>query len=550
MNQANENGGSLRQTARLCKRWLRRHFARRLHIHDLLHWPAAERPWPWQQGNHLASWLARFGLSPPFPLPDPAGFSAAVALYEYLPEVRSVFPLGLTPFGLRPFTGWLLTDGLTSHGMSLEKVLGFLQGTPEKSGQLWAISYLNQPEWQEKFPRALRFEEEWRKLLAWLRRKYPLRGNARWLPAFPCGLLGETGRVQVAGHFQYPSGLQVAADALVESLQAAGCPVSRRGVPAAATDQPRDFSCRALLETGQTIVVMSPQPYFASWASRAGVFLPPPHRVYGVWYWEMEETPDEWADLTEGVEELWAPTTFIQKALEKTLTGKVAAMLPAVTLPSFQPLTRAELGLPMEDFLFLFVFDLASVMERKNPLGLIRAFDMAFENAPGTGLVIKVSRGEQHPREMNLLLQAAKGKRVALLEGNYSREKVLALMQACDAYVSLHRSEGFGLTLAEAMLLGKPVLATDYSGNTDFLDASCSLPVNFTRVELAQDFGPYKKGWHWAEPDLADAAEKMRRLASDRQLALRLGELGRQRALKLFSNKAAGQRMLARLNRW
>jgi glycosyltransferase involved in cell wall biosynthesis len=248
------------------------------------------------------------------------------------------------------------------------------------------------------------------------------------------------------------------------------------------------------------------------------------------------------------VQELWAPTTHIQKALTKVVSIPVIPMLPAITLPSFTPLSRKELGLNEDEFIFLFVFDLASIMERKNPLGLIRAFKLAFASMPKIKLVLKVSRAKNYPEEIKLLREAIEGANIYLDISDMAREKVTALMNSCDCYVSLHRAEGLGLTIAEAMLLGKPVIATAYSGNLDFMDDNTSLLIKYDRVELDQDYLPYQKGWHWAAPDEKDAAEKMRWVYENHASAKLLGEAAKLKLNDLLSPKRAGERMIARLD--
>jgi glycosyltransferase involved in cell wall biosynthesis len=293
---------------------------------------------------------------------------------------------------------------------------------------------------------------------------------------------------------------------------------------------------------------MAPEPYFADCFNRAGVYSSLEKRTFAIWYWELEEAPAHWAGLTQGVQELWAPTTHIQKALTKVVSIPVIPMLPAITLPSFTPLSRKELGLNEDEFIFLFVFDLASIMERKNPLGLIRAFKLAFGSMPKIKLVLKVSRAKNYLEEIKLLREAIEGANIYLDISDMAREKVAALMNSCDCYVSLHRAEGLGLTIAEAMLLGKPVIATAYSGNLDFMDDNTSLLIKYDRVELDQDYLPYQKGWHWAAPDEKDAAEKMRWVYENHASAKLLGEAAKLKLNDLLSPKRAGERMIARLD--
>src|SRR5262249_1429867 len=153
--------------------------------------------------------------------------------------------------------------------------------------------------------------------------------------------------------------------------------------------------------------------------------------------------------------ELWAPTRFVADALRRDLPLPVFDMLPGIEMPPADRVPRSALGLPERDYLFLFAFDMASTAERKNPLAAVAAFPRAFADRPGVALVLKVSRGWVGPEALSQLQQAADGRSVILIDEMMSYERALALTGACDAYVSLHRSEGFGLTMAEAMALGK-----------------------------------------------------------------------------------------------
>src|SRR5262249_50653039 len=152
-------------------------------------------------------------------------------------------------------------------------------------------------------------------------------------------------------------------------------------------------------------------------------------------------------------------------------------------------------NLPKDETLFLFTFHMMSVVERKNPLGLIRAFNRAFRPDEPAHLVLKTSFGDRYPKQMEKLRKAAEGFRITIIDEIYSPSDVLALMEACDVYVSLHRSEGLGLTMAEAMLLGKPVVATGYSSNTEFMNAENSLLVDYKLVKIGRPVPPYNANY-------------------------------------------------------
>jgi len=234
----------------------------------------------------------------------------------------------------------------------------------------------------------------------------------------------------------------------------------------------------------------------------------------GFWHWETANFPEQWHDRFAYLDEIWVDSGYVQKTLAAVAPIPVVNVRLPLHAPQPAGLTRAELGLPDDRFLFLFVFDMASGMERKNPLGLIRAFRLAFRPDEPVHLAIKVSRGEKHPAEFAALRRAADRAGVTLLDRLLPRGEVLALLADCDAYVSLHRSEGLGLPLIEAMYLGKPVVATGYGGVTDFLDDETGFVVRHRLVALEKSQGPYPVGAVWAEPDVEHAAALMRALAN------------------------------------
>src|SRR5262249_23746268 len=144
-------------------------------------------------------------------------------------------------------------------------------------------------------------------------------------------------------------------------------------------------------------------------------------------------------------------------------------------------------------------------------------------------------------------IEAATREEVILVDRVLSRAETLMLMNSADCYVSLHRSEGVGLTLAEAMLLGKPVIATAYSGNLDFMNRGNSLLVDYRRTRLEEDAWPYPKGSVWAEPSIEHAAELMRWVIEHPAEANALGEQARRDLRELMSLEAYGQRLAAAL---
>lgn len=534
---------------RYIRRIYRRRFALQLNLDDILHWPKIDES---LNKSNIKDWLFRIPTLIPAERSNSTfelSMKGVITFYENRPEVRTMFPMGITLSGMKAFLAYMVYHLKPEDGLSLFDIYSFFRTVESFPSLTTTIVYLNHPQYQKLFPNALEDEDHWIEFVQHLKKTFDIKAdwiNEAWLDNKPEKPIHPG--VNVLGHFCYPSGLQVAATLVVESFEKAGHQVFRRSIPASPNDTPRGKIFRSLLQHKNTIIIMAPEPYFADCFNRAGVYSSPEKRTFAIWYWELEEAPAHWAGLVQGVQEIWAPTIHIQKALAKVLSVPVIPMLPAITLPPFTSLTRKELGLNEDEFIFLFVFDLASIMERKNPLGLIRAFKLAFNSKQKIKLVLKVSRAKNYPAEIKLLREAIDGANIYLDISEMSREKVTALINSCDCYVSLHRAEGLGLTIAEAMLLGKPVIATAYSGNLDFMDDDTSLLVTYDRVELDQDYLPYQKGWHWAAPDEKDAAEKMRWVYENPEAAKLIGDAARLKLNDLLSPKQAGERMIARLD--
>jgi glycosyltransferase involved in cell wall biosynthesis len=222
----------------------------------------------------------------------------------------------------------------------------------------------------------------------------------------------------------------------------------------------------------------------------------------------------------------------------------------SISVPDRPPLgvRRGYFGLPADAFVFLFAFDCHSLLERKNPLAVVRAFREAFGLRPGVQLVLKAMHAAPASPEYRELARACAGQgNIRLLDAVMSRAEMHALMLCCDAYVSLHRSEGFGLTVAEAMAMGKAVLATAWSANADFMTARNSCPIPYRLVPLQRDHGPYRAGGLWADPLHGSAVEAMRRVALTPGLARRLGEAARADVRRHLSPQRVGQLIYSRL---
>ena len=275
--------------------------------------------------------------------------------------------------------------------------------------------------------------------------------------------------------------------------------------------------------------------------------LTPSYRI-GMWYWEVENFPTTQHDGFTHVDEVWVATEFVRRAIEPHSPVPVRTVTPPLPQRGPAPtLTRTDLGLPDRP-VFLFSFDYLSTAERKNPLGLLDAFERAFPGGEGPVLVIKSINADRRPSEAERVrLRAAGSPAVLLIEEYLDAEARDALVALCDVYISLHRSEGLGLTMAEAMAWGKPVIATGYSGNLQFMTQDNSFLVPWTPVRIPPGAEPYPPGGVWAEPDLDAAADLMRLVIDQPGVAAARGAQAARDIARLHSPKVAGARIAAGL---
>lgn len=266
----------------------------------------------------------------------------------------------------------------------------------------------------------------------------------------------------------------------------------------------------------------------------------------GIWAWETSVFPLKWYDRFNLVDEIWVGGSFMARGISMASPVPVLVM-PHVVRPAKVKADRERFGLDPGEFTFLFSFDFHSTLSRKNPMALIEAFRRAFDTSQPARLVLKSLNGADCPVEMGALRDAARGLRVTFMDVSLDECDRWALMASCDSFVSLHRAEGFGLGIAEAMAMGKPVIATGWSGNTDFMNVGNSLPVKFRLAPLEQSDPPYEKGSIWAFPDLDDAAEKMRLVFHNRELADEMGSNAAGHMAEFHSHEAIGALLERRL---
>ncbi len=528
-------------------------------------------------------------------------------IWQHRTDIRYHYPDALLPMGWRNFRRWLDMYGPNEYGKFSESTFEKIevrvhQQTPEDL----AISYLQNPQWQQTYPLAFtvfdrdRFPK-WiesqlppelaskvprpevftsveqlyrlgkvhpevgqllsrvgcnpnaaRDIARWVhgpgRRAFHL--GSKWLAQFDAdvaeGKLARRG-INFAGYLGYGAGLGEAARGLLAALNTTGIPVSARNVPhTIGADKVLGSETMGVDLYDKTLMVLQPDALDYHLSGCGTTYNREGYHI-GMWTWELENVPDTWTAGFERVDEVWTPSDFVTQAVRRSTELPVRTIPYSVELGEIEPIDRRLLGVPEDHFMFLFMFDISSVMERKNPMAVVRAFKKAFSLGDKASLVLKVGRSDYDALSFAHLRQQTANHSIHLFTSPLSRARCNGLMETADCYVSLHRSEGFGLSLAESMLLGKPVIATGYSGNMDFMTAKNSLPVEYQLIDVPDGLPFYKPGNRWADASVDHAASLMRKIYKNPEKAAEIGRLAQQQMRAQLSNEAIGRRIANRL---
>ncbi|WP_394614685.1 FkbM family methyltransferase [Lentzea sp. JNUCC 0626] len=349
--------------------------------------------------------------------------------------------------------------------------------------------------------------------------------------------------VNVVGYLTAELGVGEMARIVHDAIDQAGVPVAsvvedelvtnRKGIDRPGTvGEPRFPVSLLCVNADQTQAVLRHRPQVG-------------HHRYriGLWAWELEDFPEHMHAAFREVDEVWTVSDFVRDALTKHATVPVKTIPVPVRDPG-EPDRRPD----PEQARFLFAFDFASIGERKNPWGVVTAFQRAFEGRDDVRLVLKAINGAKHPHVAEKLrVLIADDDRIELVERYLSVAELDELYATSTAYVSLHRSEGFGLTVAEAMARALPVISTDYSSTTEFLDDRTGWPVPYQLTVVGKGNYPYPEDSHWADPDLDAAAAAMREVADNPEEAARRGRAARTHVLRTRSMRDAATWMREQL---
>jgi glycosyltransferase involved in cell wall biosynthesis len=272
------------------------------------------------------------------------------------------------------------------------------------------------------------------------------------------------------------------------------------------------------------------------------------HYNIGAWHWELPTWPAHFARIQQMVDEVWVFSDYVKAGFSALTDIPVRRMPLAVELPETAGPDRQAFGLPAKKFLFLVMFDGNSWLSRKNPVGAVRAFKAAFPTDRDVGLVIKAISLEKNSAGWKSMLQEIDGdERVVVIDKSLSRVDVTRLMASCDAYVSLHRSEGFGRIIAEAMLLGIPTVTTNFSGNVDFCTRETSYLVDGELVPLNASEYLFAEGQFWCDPDISQASSQMLRVRNNASERLQFARTAQRNIAENYSIEAVAKSYTSRL---
>lgn len=360
----------------------------------------------------------------------------------------------------------------------------------------------------------------WRNYLSARERRRAFAGAKRVLRRRPSDT---SDPVTVVGFHGAVHGLGEGARLLLRGLADAGVDVraldlsERVGFP---VDMPVTTPPPGETERGVVISHVNP-PELIEWVLQTEAAFLRERRHIGYWAWELEEAPADWIPAFDFVDEVWTPSEFAADAIRRIAPKhiKVSAAPYPIYLNARPPADRGRFGLPEDRVVVFTAFDLRSTAQRKNPRAALAAFQRANRQLGGPALLIcKVVGGDLYPEMLAALAaEVADDPSVRLMTDNLTSEEMAVLTASVDIVLSLHRSEGYGLLLAEAIWQGKATVATGWSSNVEFMDQCSSALVRFELVPVAGD-GPIYRSGRWADADVAHAAEQLAALIADKTL--------------------------------
>jgi len=351
------------------------------------------------------------------------------------------------------------------------------------------------------------------------------------------------GDVVICGFLGMASGLGQGARHMLEFFQAEKIPAL--GANASRFAILEDFDAGTLwpekAKTGGIIIFhVNPDILSLVWNALGSKRLQT-RRVVGMWAWELETPPDRWTRAVKLVDEIWAPTQFVAKAMRKIAGDKPVYVVPYifdVSAVRTKPLNDPLPALKGKTVVF-FAYDVRSLHARKNPEAVVEVFRRAAGANPDAALVIKINNNDIWPEARMRVERAARGmSNVVIMEEKLSDDQMQDLIARVDVVMSLHRSEGFGMLMASAMAASKPVIATGWSANVDFMSPECSVLVDYKLIPIEDPQHVYDKyGARWADADVEQATSALKRLLENPDERHRMGSAARAHVERFFSKE-------------
>jgi glycosyltransferase involved in cell wall biosynthesis len=355
--------------------------------------------------------------------------------------------------------------------------------------------------------------------------------------------------LNLVGHVRAETGVGESARAARKAAAAAGIPVALKDIPNSGAFRSEDQTAGPEaddLPYGINVFHVNADQTEEVFQSLDPGLISSKYNI-GFWHWELDQFPVRWLGAFDKYQEIWTSSTFCQEAIARVSPLPVVRIPHCIDYEAPLGMGRDYFGLPSDRFLFVTLFDMLSIFDRKNPLGTVEAFIRAFGADPAVQLIVKINHSEKRPGYLSVLKESAAGYPITIIDRTFRREETYGLINTCDCLVSMHRSEGFGLTLAEAMYLGKPVIATAYSGNMDFTRIDSSFLVGYRLKPVGKGNEPYDEHCLWADPSVEQAAEHMRTVARDAQTRQNVATAGQEWVRSILSPRTVGRQMEDRL---
>ena len=368
-------------------------------------------------------------------------------------------------------------------------------------------------------------------------------------------LANDPPHLMFVGPFNYGNGLGVAARGYMAALMHLGFPTTvlpiERPFESHQRVAPTLPSTEGVGAADVALVHLNPDAWdVLATPSQSAAIEAARHRI-GLFVWESQEIPEPFAARTRQLSAVWVPSRYCANGFRRVseapvhIVPYVVPVRPRRVDPARASRLKQELGIMPAGRVILFSFDASSYLARKNPYALVRAFDQSGLAGAGWRLLLKTKHLNAAKADGRALLEAVdRSGGTVLLNRSIDVGTALTLLDMADIYASPHASEGFGLTIAEAMALGKPVVASDFGGSTDFLDESCGFPVRCKPWQLQEDDGAYPRGTRWGRIDEDQLAETLIAVASLSAPALaEVGAKARQRIKTQLSPQAVADKM-------